>query len=114
MVVNPEKVTVVGALLILLYKSFNIIEFFVIKKHSPNGVATNGKFMMDPSSCVINSGKVLDKIDSFERSVDKGKLSCSWKDRDEVRDFIESIKDLTVEVGSLKQEIRTANNGKKI
>jgi hypothetical protein len=52
--------------------------------------------------------KVLVNDEGVQHGIDSGAFTCVWKGRDEVRDLLESIKDLN---GSVKMLNKTMNNG---
>lgn len=57
-------------------------------------------------------------VSAWDDQIHAGAFSCVWKDRDEVRDFLDVIRAgttatevLTVEVRNLAREVRTTRNG---
>ena len=66
--------------------------------------------------------EVHEMVSTWDKGISAGKFSCAWKDRDEIRDLLEAIRDshhlqeqsvvatreLTGEVRHLATEIRTA------
>ena len=86
---------------------------------------------MTPLACQIDPlhfqhiAEVADTVRVWDDKIHAGDFSCVWRDRDEVRDFLEASKDgvriqaenleatreLTTEVRALAAEIRTTRNG---
>lgn len=48
---------------------------------------------------------------SVARMIDQGAFACQWKDRDEIRDLLDAMKEQTREMRVLASELRKSRNG---
>ena len=67
-----------------------------------------------PGRCLLDRNRLKDVhqyTESVQRQIASGVFSCAWKDRDEVRDHFDAIRDLTTEIKALARELRLTRNG---
>jgi len=62
--------------------------------------------------------ETAESIREWDDKINRGDFSCAWRDRDEVRDFLEELRanrtataSLTDSVDALAEELRTTRNG---
>ena len=116
---NPHALDygLVSFALILIYKMLEIgKQLFLAKKINGVGAADSRIPTMTPLACQVDPvhfSRIKDmdatckKIDS---AFDRGEMGCAWTGRDEVRDMLESIRELTGEIKALRTEMQNGRN----
>lgn len=64
--------------------------------------------------CIVDQTRIKeihDYTEAVQTQIAAGLFSCAWKDRDEVRDHLEAMRNLTRELKALAREIRITRNG---
>jgi len=125
-------VGVVGLSMIVVYKILDVVgNIGKMWWMGRNGKSADGAVYMSKIQCMTDPShferikqmaKQLDFVHTYSQAnepvlkmireeVPKGGLSCTWKDRDEVLNMINAMKDNTKAVVALTYEIRKQNGG---
>lgn len=105
---NFKELGALLGLMVLLAKTLDVVKLVVIDKYRPtaSAAAPNGDALHEQRTEEIH-----------ERLVN-GHMGCHWKDREEVRDFIEAMraqtsasKAQTQAINSMVDEMRRTRNG---
>jgi hypothetical protein len=123
---------IVGIALIVIYKIVDVGKALLLAKKL-NGIASvdvKPISTMSPLACqvdpnhfktILDTKKNTDAIRQYteanketmkevRQGVASGEFGCLWKDRDEVRDFIEGMGSLTQAMYKLTKEVERSNN----
>lgn len=101
----------VGIALVLLWKGLDIIRLQMTTKKL---AAYDGIPLMSPLACQIDPqhfAHVLEAHDmllTMKEQIAAGNFGCAWKGRDEVRDLLEIMKTLVVEIKGLRRDLAHA------
>lgn len=97
---------VVGVALIVVYRMTEVLKIMFLKTRAPGAVQAT-QFAMacqtDPRH-FQRIREVHEMMLSQDEGIKRGEFKCQWKDRDEIRDLLEAIRALTL-------QLRVANNG---
>jgi hypothetical protein len=116
---NPIEYGIVTFALLIVWKLLDVAKtLFLAKKVEPAAVAGQFPCVVDPEySPRIKAIYEMTKATESDKAA--GRFECHWKDRDEVRDFMEAIRAQTAAsklqthaVNELTKEMRLTRNGK--
>lgn len=101
---------IVAFALMVVWKLLDVGKQVFLTKRIING---NVKVpVMSPLACQVDPqhfGRIKEihkYTENVSERIARGQFSCEWKDRDEVRDFAQSIKDLTNEIKGLRLDLK--------
>lgn len=124
--VNPLQFGLVGFVLILMWYVLNVGKTLFLASKAKEKDISPLVCQQDPLH-FQRIREIHDYVKSTETQINHGEFSCQWKDREEVRDYIElTKKQLAVseqvvkamdgvvrEMQLLRQELVTTRNGRK-
>lgn len=108
---NPTHLGVTLFLLVLFWKLLEIAKVLFLNKQIPQQRES-------AVACRYGDPTQVEQMSELHEQLLKGNLKCHWKDREEVRDFIEAMraqttasKMLTAAFTALTEELRRTRNG---
>lgn len=111
---SPMEYGLVGFLLLLIWQVLNVgKQLFLAKK----GASSTGPTVMSALACQTDplySQRIRDihaHTLAVQKQIDRGMFQCQWHGRDEIRDFLEALKEQTAEMRALRDEIKKTRNG---
>lgn len=114
---DPLEYGGVAAMVLAFYKLLDVAKTLFLAKRVENGQLTlpcQGDPMHHQRMVEVHAN-----CEQIRSEIIKGQLACHWKDRDEVRDFMESLRAQTVAsnattqaITALTLELRRVRNGK--
>jgi hypothetical protein len=112
---NPMEFGVVATSLILVWKLLDVAKQLFLANKVPSGPE-------QLSYDTLMRQRVKDihnHCEGIQSDMDRGEFGCQWKDREEVRDYIDitkrqvtAMESMVREMGLLRQELVITRNGK--
>lgn len=101
---------VAGVLLMFIWKLLGILSAQYMSKRNISPTMTPLACQIDPQH-YQRIKDIHGYTQSVSRMIDQGAFACQWKDRDEIRDLLDAMKEQTREMRVLASELRKSRNG---
>lgn len=106
--IPPDQLGIVVVLLIVIFKGMDVVKAMIISKLVGN---TNGKVtpvvdLEQDLAHIQRTKDIYDYTKKVNEQIMHGDFSCQWKDREEVRDYIDVAKRQVLAMESVVSELQ--------
>lgn len=114
---SPLDYGIVGFALLLVWQVLSVVKILILSKKMEQ---TQGTFACQTDPLYPNRVKEIHEcMNGMKEKILHGDFQCNWKDREEVRDFMEALREQTKAahettgaIHALTRELRLTRNGK--
>lgn len=102
---NIVELSVAALAMIVVYRLLGFLQHLMLHKRGINTTPTSLACQSDPMH-FQRIREIHAYTQGVQQQIARGDFNCAWRDRDEVRDLLESMRNLTTVMTELVQQMK--------